>query len=495
MSGDTPIPVGVILRRPRRSADTFGIMRFPLFARAMLLMAATALFVRQDHVASDTWWALRAGHDMWTNHTILMRETYSYTAYSAEWPNHEWLWEILAWVLFGIGGLAALSVVNTALAVGALMLARTRHATTTLTAFMLAPAALLELSEVSVRPQVATLFCLSFMVWLICRERYWPLAPLTLLWANLHGGVTLGISVVGCAVIVSAWRAFIHGERRRACVVGIVSVGCVGATLATPLGTGLWTYVRASVALSKRNDIGEWRTALHLAPDTCLFWATALALAVAVVVRRRRINDWSSQFLMVSTGAMFLESVVAVRNIPCYALVALPLGMCLFHRPTVLGAVRDEHPVPHGVGWAVSFGLLVAAAAIGTYATDAAALGWKPMSPGVRAAVSACPGHMYNTFNSGGELIWWAPQTPVFVDNRQDPYAKAILDLGLLGSPGRSTKYRATFTRFNIECAAFTKGDRVVRSVLGADGWSSAYKDSQWMVMTAPGVRLRSARR
>ena len=34
----------------------------------------------------------------------------------------------------------------------------------------------------------------------------------------------------------------------------------------------------------------------------------------------------------------------------------------------------------------------------------------------------ACDGPLYNHYDEGGYLIWFAPEKPVFVDNREDPF-------------------------------------------------------------------------
>ena len=78
---------------------------------------------------------------------------------------------------------------------------------------------------------------------------------------------------------------------------------------------------------------------------------------------------------------------------------------------------------------------------------------------------------------------------PVFADNRQDPYSEHILDVSVLsyGAP-----WRATFASYGIRCAALlTAGDAQVQ-VLREAGWSTAYRDAQWSVLTAPGASLRS---
>ena len=46
-----------------------------------LLFLAIAIAACLMPAQNDTWWQLRAGHDMWSGRTVLLRDTFSHTAY------------------------------------------------------------------------------------------------------------------------------------------------------------------------------------------------------------------------------------------------------------------------------------------------------------------------------------------------------------------------------------------------------------------------------
>ena len=50
-------------------------------------IATAACLMPAQH---DTWWLLRAGHDMWAAGHVLLTDTFSHTVHGAFWPNHEW---------------------------------------------------------------------------------------------------------------------------------------------------------------------------------------------------------------------------------------------------------------------------------------------------------------------------------------------------------------------------------------------------------------------
>ena len=66
---------------------------------------------------SDTWWLLRAGADIWHTHAVPLKDTYSFTAAGAAWPNHEWLFEAVMYAAYKAGGMAAVSALCAAAAI------------------------------------------------------------------------------------------------------------------------------------------------------------------------------------------------------------------------------------------------------------------------------------------------------------------------------------------------------------------------------------------
>src|SRR4051812_50146229 len=53
----------------------------------LIIVLAAAL----SPMASDTWWQLRAGADMWASGRVLLTDTYSHTAAGGVLPHHEWV--------------------------------------------------------------------------------------------------------------------------------------------------------------------------------------------------------------------------------------------------------------------------------------------------------------------------------------------------------------------------------------------------------------------
>ena len=111
-------------------------------------------------------------------------------------------------------------------------------------------------------------------------------------------------------------------------------------------------------------------------------------------------------------------------------------------------------------------------------------LGWRPIPEGALAALRACDGPLYNQYGDGGTLIWFAPEKPVFVDGRQDPYPLPFL-LEVIEVEGGRKPVRPLLDRFAVRCA-FLPVDAGTVDALGKDGWQTRYRDDKWAVLAAP---------
>jgi len=463
-------------------------MTFPSFARWLILVVATAAAACVSPAQGDTWWALRAGRDIWRDHRVSLTDHYSYTAYGHRWPDHEWLWQALAYALHQVGDMPLLTLVVGLLAGTSLALSTAAGAVrrTDLVVLLLAVPGVV--GAWAVRPQVLSMALFALILWLLRTRRWWWCVPLMLVWANAHGGVVFGGLALGSACVAALWHQLQHRRGLRP-LLPIVAVTVLSAlaTLLTPLGADLWHYVLTSGDRPFEQNISEWQPAYdHLTFYTGIFWVWVAGVAVLVVVRRRRLTAWEAKLGLVSTVALLPLAIDATRNMTMFVVAATPLLIQLLRtdtpRPRTGDTVGPARPLLAAAG---AVAALVTAV---VYAVAPADLGWHPMSASVRQAIRGCPGHVYTSYDSGAYLIWFTPDVKVFADNRQDPYPERILDLSILNA---SSPWRVPFGQYGVKCAALLSQNAGTISTLESAGWRTADSDGQWVVLTAPGATLQ----
>jgi hypothetical protein len=455
-----------------------------------LLFGAIALTACLMPAQSDTYWHLRAGQDLWQTHAVTLVERYSHTAAGRFWPNHEWLWQAASYAVHRAGGFPLLVAAGAALVTLAYALAYRLMAGPPMTRFVLMVLGVpLGASVWALRPQIASLALLATLLTLIVRGPLYWIPPLFVLWANVHGAVAMGGLVLAALAGVAIVRA--RGgdadDRRRARTLALLVPVCALATAATPLGFRLWSFIGESMARSRRIGIDEWQPAYPTKPMEIFFWVLALAFVALLVRRRRALRTaaWGDQALIAAAVVMLPLAIRAGRNIAPFLLVAIPAASRLF----IEGRERASPPATDKPR--LNLAIAIACAAVGLVAVASAwsdplpRLGWRPIGGAAIAAVRACKGPLYNRYNEGGYLIWLAPDRPVFLDSRQDPYPAELVEEALRVE--ERGDYAATFARFGVRCA-FLPDDSPTRARLVRDGWETRFSDEKWAVLAAPGM-------
>ncbi|MEO5897258.1 MAG: hypothetical protein ABIS06_16325 [Vicinamibacterales bacterium] len=436
---------------------------------------------------SDTWWQLRAGKDMWFSRTVLLTDIYSHTAYGSFWLNHEWLAEVIFFALYRSGGFALLTIFCAALIGGGWLCSWSLTRGPSRAAFVLTVLALASAAGWwEPRPHAFSLLFIPVMVFLLYREKAGWLPVLFLVWANCHGGVLLGMVLLAAAL---AARTLVRPSLWRQSLVVLLS--CAAAMTVTPLGLHFWTGIPRSLSRISQYTLDEWSrpklSELALLP----FWGIAVVYVVALCRKIRRLRDMTvSEATLHAPAVILLASALsAVRSVGPFLMIAVPALTHLWAlrspAPATTVVPRQDRPV---------FNLVVmAAGAFAVVATLSAAyreqwprLKWSPVPEDAVEALQHCPGNLYNRYDEGGMLLWFAPGRRVFMDGRQDPFPPDLV-LEHIEMETSKRDYKSTFERYRIDCA-FLPNLSPVAARLMATGWLPLYQGADWVV-------LRKARR
>jgi hypothetical protein len=461
--------------------DDVDALGFDVFATRILYVVTFALgCVATAQI--DLWWLLRAGRDIWHTGHVPLTDRYSWTADGRYWSNHEWLWEAVAYALHHVGGMPLLAAwTGATVTATAWVMRHNSRATGYVVPVVLGVALPLMSVSWTIRPQVTSMLLFAVTMRLLARERYGWIPPLFLLWANLHAQVVMGGVLLGLALLAASLdvvRSRTPQARRRVAQLAVTTTVAAAATLASPLGPRLWSYVLDANGRPGQDRIAEWSTAFDSLVGAAILWPV-VGLTVALAVRRRhRLRAWPDRVPAIAAVAMTPLAALAIRNIPFFVVAVVPLLMTLLEFRT-----RDPIGlVPRWRGALAGFAALTAAAVATAWVTQPPKLAWHPVPDRLAAALRACPGPLYNGYDAGAALVWFVPDVKVFVDNRQDPYPASVID----ASMGLSVRdYPGVFARFGVGCAMLSSGS-ALSTALRHDGWSPAYEDSTSVVLVPP---------
>ncbi len=476
------------------AAQTWPGLRVRPELRATLLLLAPMLlfiFLSRFFVSTDPdyWWHVRTGQYIYETGSLPRVDTYSYTAAGRPWVTHEWLTELLLYVLYRQFGYVANVVwfgLVTALTWATVYASCRRRGMGEIGAtalmfwgFVMAAAA------ANVRPQAWTTLFLAVCALLLTRYKQgevralWLLLPLLALWVNLHGGYVIGLALLGLTIV---GEALARGLGRPAAPLRpllAVAVLSTAATLLNPHGFEalVYPFSYAGTGNASMQYLNEWQSPdFHV--SYLLIFAASLLPGLVLGLGRRPLGP-TEAFWALAFAFMGLQSV---RHIPLYAVIVMPLlgarlqaEIPVFRRR--LAAWR--RPQLLTVTWPL---LAVALLSVASQAKLAGPqVGREPSA--VTYPVGAVTylrehdlqGNLFNQYHWGGYLIdQLYPQRQVFIDGRADVYGDAFVRNYVDVSRLRPN-WRQVLDDYEVRLVLVEK-DSPLAVVLGGDSnWQEVY--------------------
>jgi hypothetical protein len=421
--------------------------------------------------------------DMWGSGKVLLTDTYSHTANGSFWLNHEWLAEVIFYALYRTAGLPLLTIFCTALIAGGWTFTWLLTRGPVRLAFVVTVLALVSSAGWwEPRPHAFSLLFIPWMVFLLYSEKVYWLPVLFLVWANCHGGVLLGLALVlsGVAaqtlVAPTVWRRSL-----------LVLLACAVAMTVTPLGIHFWTEIPRSLHRINQYTLDEWKAPGIGEFSLLPFWGIAAAYLFTLVRRRKALRELSAgeASLHGCAAVLLVAALAAVRSVGPFLMVAVPALTHLWARGEAgdsisRSRIRKDQPVANLAIIAVTTCAVIATLSV-AYRNQWRSLKWNPVPHEAIVSLERCPGNLYNRYDEGGLLLWFAPGRPVFLDGRQDPFP-APLVLEHIEMETGVRDYKATFDRYSIGCAFLPLSSPVARRLLD-DKWTTVYRSAEWIVL------------
>ena len=475
----------------RLVADTRALFAAILFFGLLAMTARTA-------TDPDLWWHLRTGQWIVETGHVPHTDPFSFTRRGSPWVSHEWLSEIVFYALWRLAGPTALIVFSSLITTAGFLLLYWRcsgqphwaAAATVLGAWACAPCW-------GTRPQMFTFLFASLFLWLLERAEQRPrlllwIPPLFLLWLNLHGGFALGPALLllyaGGLFLETLAGTFPWPEARLLLArVLLATLACLALIPFNPSGARLYHYpfetVRASEA---RSLIVEW-----LSPDFhrsmyTPFLLVLLLLMAALAWSRLPVRGRVLLPLMF----MLLSALDAVRHIPIFILLALPvMAQALAHSslPTWPAALRPPRQRFRTLSYSAAL-VFLAVFALGRWTIVANSQNPREADLFPRHAVAFLraghlPDRLFAFYDWGGYAIWnLYPQYRPFADGRADLYGDDLLKQAAQTVPNLRPGWQAILDDWNVETLLIPPAAALAQALLLDQRWSTPYRDSQAIV-------------
>ena len=476
---------------------------------AILVVTGTALvcIVAVVHGLSDPdyYWHLTAGRLIAETRQVPTADPFSFTYAGQPWTAHEWLGELLMYLLVrGAGPVATMVAFGITGMVGPAVLGRVlREQGVGLPAIgvSLLLATWIMVGYATIRPQVLSWALLGILVAtlmvakprvvegrsLLPRRMLW-LPVLFGLWANLHGLWVVGLGVLAIYVLFAlAGRTALSPVRGRLLAIGIASTL---ACALTPAGLGSLTYPLRYVDPGDwgLDHISEWQTPNFHDPT---YWSVLLVVVLIALGGGRRTPGW----LRVCAAIGAAASLLAIRNAPVGLMVGLPViasGLDELVRPPAPMASRLRAATQSA---ALGRRLVLLELAVGLVAVAALIV---PILPAARATFpSTYPvagvelllreqpqARVLAEYGWGGYVLsrLYDAGGRVFVDGRNDMYPQQILeDYSTIRDAGRD--WPALIDRYGVTAVLLPPAAALVQGPLSGAGWCTAFRDSTQVLM------------
>jgi hypothetical protein len=282
----------------------------------------------------------RTGQYIIETGTIPHLDLFSYTKPGQHWVAYEWLSEVIFALTYNLASYKGLALFGgTIIALYLTFLLKYtiwRGANGLIALVVMLITATATSIHYFIRPHLFTLLLLAMAMAAFDYNRrrggrlLGLLVPMVALWANLHGGFAvffalLGVRVTGCAVEAWLWKDLREARRGEAVQLTKLGLACALASLANPYGIGLHLHVLETL----RNPWIQANVAEFLSPDfrteEMMHFMILLFAGLGCVgplVRKREIGE------ALSIVVLAYASLVSVRHLTIYALVAAPLIAC-----------------------------------------------------------------------------------------------------------------------------------------------------------------------
>lgn len=371
----------------------------------------------------DVFWHLKVGEWIVANQTVPETDVYSWSVYGQAWTAHQWLWEVLMYLIHRYAGIIGLWLLAFLMVFTAGMLVRgglkARGISEETASAAGGIAVLLLIGWLKPWPQAGVYALFAAYLFLSLRDKWsWReslfAGGLAIFWGNIHStAVMFPLLLLGETI----WTLLFNKEKRGTICWRLAAVALAGiGTLGNPHGFNLWKYAIGEGLLSAtyRENIYSWMPYVFgFNLLALIFFISIVILFVAVRQGKEKELDFirAAGFWILALMSRIYSPYAVLSTAGLLGMLKLQLGPGSIKRLAVLSLVAGLAIIPVK-------GLppdLETVAGDGGYPVEALTFiseqGYEKV---------------YNDHGWGGYLIW--KDVPVYMDGRNDVYGEVLED-------------------------------------------------------------------
>lgn len=300
--------------------------------RLLVFSIFLSLFIAVRPYNPDVYLHLTTGRYIFEHGELPQFDIFSYTKYGEQWILHEWLYQLLIYIVNNAFGATGLQAFASILITSTLIVTKRSCellGSSVLVSWMTAIALFLAwLPFISTRPQIITYLFLSFSLHAYLQYRLkgsskalYTLPPIMLLWVNSHGGFLIGIILLGYAVFFDSIEKLFYERRWHLpnTLLYILALTLI-ASIANPNGIHQLLFPFQLMDQWMMNYIGEWRS-----PDFSRWNYALYAILIAILIFTSfALRQGKPKVSILFVTPFILASFDSVRHIPIAAIIVTP---------------------------------------------------------------------------------------------------------------------------------------------------------------------------
>lgn len=451
-----------------------------LFENPVLMLAvlSAALFYglcNRDGAVwdNDIFWHIKTGEYIVATRAVPRTDPFSWTVNGAKWTAHEWLWQVLMYVIYQRAGWRVVPVVASLGILGLLwllyVLCRPKDAREKTAFEVLIPALGVGLWGFlsSARPQVASyLLFAAYLAALQSGGRFvWLLPLLQVIWVNSHASFILGIGFIAWEL---TWAVVKRSSAAK--VLSAVPILDVLACGLSPWGYSVLRYpfvVNASRVM--KDAITEWHSPDFKSPEG---YIVALWLGLFALALWRSSPKAKDVLLAGIFGFMALQSI---RHTPYFVIASFPV---VFR--WLSGAIPERlvSARPSRTWAAVTVFSVLVAVTVGILSEPTVSENL-PVAA-VQYIRESGLSRVLNYYDWGGYMIWAG--VPAFIDGRADIYIETPLFEESLRFFKLQENPETLLDRYGVKGVLVPPDLPVSTWLMHSPSWGVAYSDEHSLV-------------